>query len=170
MQTWLLEPGVYRLITGIDSNDDGEIDADRTERTLVLKERVNQIQLQVPSKKLQAVVIEQLKAGPKTEQAADPALSSRDISVSNNAVTVKIHNVGNVKARNIRVELWNGKEMTGMHTIAEIEAPNDLNPRFKTISFNLPEGKTTAELTVKLFTEQPEITTLNNTASYHLNR
>ncbi|ACU05304.1 hypothetical protein Phep_3107 [Pedobacter heparinus DSM 2366] len=170
MQTWLLEPGVYRLTTGTDSNDDGEIDADRTERMLVLKERVNQVQLQVPSKKLQAVFIEQLKAGPKTDQAADPALSSRDILVSQDTITVKVHNVGNVKARNIRVELWNAREKIGMHTIADIEAPNDLNPRFKTVSFKLPAGKTVSELSVKIFTDQPEITTLNNTASYHLNR
>ncbi len=40
MQTWLLEPGVYRLTLGSDTNDDGTIDADQTERMMVLKEKI----------------------------------------------------------------------------------------------------------------------------------
>jgi len=120
MQTWLLEPGTYKLSSGTDTNDDGEIDADQLERILVLKERVNEVQLQVPAGKLQAVRIEQLKAYPKIEAAADVALSDQDISIVNDQLSVKIHNVGNVTAKNIRVELWAGSRKIGLSKIAEI--------------------------------------------------
>lgn len=166
MQTWLLEPGVYQLKSGTDTNNDGIIDADKIERKIVLKERVNQISLQVPSKKLQVVTIEQIKAGAKIEQAADLALSARDISVDNNAVVVKIHNVGNVKAKNISVELWAGNEKLTIQKIDQIDAPNDLVPRWKTVRLELPEGKKGTGIAIKVFTEQPEITTLNNMVSY----
>jgi hypothetical protein len=170
MQTWLLEPGTYKLWMGADTNDDGEIDADQSARILVLKERVNQIQLQVPAGKLQVVKIAQLKAGSKTEIAADVAIADRDISIVGAELRVKIHNVGNVTAKNIRVELWTGTKKIGSGKIAEIAAPNDLVPRWKTISFQLGEGMVSLNLSVRVFTDQPEITTFNNTASYHLTR
>ncbi|TCC96621.1 tetratricopeptide repeat protein [Pedobacter hiemivivus] len=168
MQTWLLEPGTYKLSSGTDTNDDGEIDADQLERILVLKERVNQVQLQVPAGKLQAVRIEQLKAYPKIEAAADVALSDRDISIANDQLSVKIHNVGNVTAKNIRVELWAGSRKIGLSKIAEIPAPNDLVPRWKKISFKINTGMAISAISVRVFTDHPEITTLNNTASYRL--
>jgi len=170
MQTWLLEPGTYKLSTGTDTNDDGEIDADRIERVLVLKERVNQLQLQVPARKLQAVKLEQVKAGSKIGAAADVALTDRDISIVNDQLVVKIHNVGNVTAKNISVELWNGTKKVGSDKILEIAAPNDLVPRWKTVSFKLDRSITTSDISIKVDTDQPEITTLNNIASYHLTR
>ncbi|WP_316809687.1 hypothetical protein [Pedobacter heparinus] len=168
MQTWLLEPGVYRLTLGSDTNDDGTIDADETKRMMVLKERVNQITIPVPSKKLQAVIIEQVTAGKKSDQAADLAFAARDVSVANNTVTVKVHNVGNVRAKNITAELWDGKERMALGKIAGIDAPNDLVPRWKTVNFELPAGKMGKEIKIKVFTGQPEITTLNNSLSYPL--
>jgi hypothetical protein len=162
MQTWMLEPGVYRLSTGTDTNDDGQIDADRAERTVVLKERVNQVQLEVPAAKLQALSIEQLKAGPKTGPLADVAISDRDISIDGEQLNVKVHNVGNVTASNINVELWAGNKKIGSTRIKEIAAPNDLSPRWETVSFKFESGKATIRVSIDL----PEITTLNNTASY----
>lgn len=170
MQTWLLEPGVYRLCTGTDTNDDGQIDADKTERTVVLKERVNPIQLQAPAGKLQAITLEQIKADPKTGPLADVALSDRDISMDRSQLNVKVHNVGNVAARNVTVELWAGDKKIGSAKIKEIAAPNDLSPRWETTGFKLEPGMATAAISVKVFTDQPEINTLNNTASYRSNR
>lgn len=166
MQTWLLEPGVYRLSTGSDNNDDGQIDTDKTERTVVLKERVNQVQLQVPAGKLQVITIEQLKAHPQTGPLADVALSDRDISIDKEQLHVKVHNVGNVAARNVTVELWSGNKKTSSAKIKEIAAPNDLTPRWATTSFKLAPGMATAPVSVRVLMDQPEITTLNNTASY----
>ena len=168
MQTWLLEPGVYKLSMGTDNNDDGEIDAGQTERILVLKERVNQVQLQVPSAKPQVVNIEQLKAGPKTEPAADVAISVRDISLVQGRLTVKVHNVGSLAAKNITVELWSDKKKIAAGKIAQIDAPDDLVPRWKTISFK--PGTKIESISVKVFTDQTEITTFNNAVSYHLTR
>lgn len=170
MQTWLLEPGVYQLSMGADTNDDGEIDAERVERTVVLKERVNRLMLEVPAKKLQALHMKQLKPAISLDRAADVALSERDVSLKEGLVAVKVHNVGNMAARNVTVELWMGKEKIGIRKIAYIEAPNDLNPRYEKVDFKLPEGKTGSEISVKVFTSQPEITTLNNIVSYALSR
>ncbi|MDR6784897.1 hypothetical protein ABIE26_003543 [Pedobacter africanus] len=172
MQTWLLEPGVYRLRSGTDLNDDGTIDADITERIVVLKERVNQLQLQVPSNKLLAIRVEQVKAG--RQETADPipdiALAARDISFVNGQLEVRVHNVGSADAGNITVELWNGKKKINSGAIAHIAAPNDLQPRWKNISFKLNPGALPSTITVKVFTDQPEITTFNNTTSYHLRK
>ncbi|WP_144008847.1 tetratricopeptide repeat protein [Pedobacter africanus] len=170
MQTWLLEPGVYRLRSGTDLDDDGAIDADATERIIVLKERVNQVQLQAPSGKLLAISIEQLKAGAQPGIAADVAISPRDIFFVNGKLDVRVHNVGNADARNITVELWNGKKKVSSGVITNIAAPNDLQPRWKTISFRLDQAALPSVISVKVFTDQPEITTFNNTASYHLRK
>lgn len=168
MQTWLLEPGTYKLRMGTDVDDDGKIDADQSERIILLKERVNQVSLRVPARKLQAVTIEQLKACSKINAAADVAIADRDISIVNAQLMVKIHNVGNVTAKNIRVELWNGTKKIGSDKVAEIAAPNDLVPRWKTISFKLDPGMAKSAISVRIFTDQSEITTFNNTASYRL--
>lgn len=170
MQTWQLEPGVYKLTIGADTDDDGIIDADATEKTIVLKERVNQIDLQVPSRKLLVVAIEQIKSASQTRAAADLAVAARDISFKNGVVKVNVHNVGNITANNITVELWSGNKKITARKIDHIEAPNDLKPRSKAIDFNLPDGKPVKTISVRVFAKQPEITTLNNTAAYTLTR
>ncbi len=170
MQTWLLEPGVYKLISGMDKDDDGEIDSHQTERTVVLRERVNQVQLLIPSRRLQVISLEQVKTGPKTVVAPDVAISGRDISFASGQLDVKVHNVGSVTAKQVTVELWNGMRRIESATIAQIDAPNDLLPRWKTISFKTDLKNVTSSITVKVSTDQPEITTFNNTASCQLTR
>lgn len=167
MQTWQLQPGLYALETGEDRNDDGMIDANLQRQTLELKERVNQVVLHIPAKKSFVATLNQIKADAKLAAAADAALSAHDISMPDReTVAVKIHNIGNLTAKNITVELWAGDEKLGLQTIGRIDAPNDLVPRVKVLTFKFPGRKLPKGIRVQASITAPEISTLNNKAAY----
>ncbi len=176
MNSWQLEPGEYTIRIGIDSNDDSAADEPLHENTFTIKERVNAVPIELPSKKNIVVDILQRSAGnPLPARAADLAIHERDIQVKvspdkmETNIEFKVHNIGNLPAKNVKAGIWIDDQPAGNVMIDQLEAPNDLRPRWtilttKTIKAPFKSGVTDHKLEIRLQYDGPEITTLNNSA------
>ena len=172
MRTWQLEPGVYVIKKGLDPNDDEVADQWLTIDTVVLKERVNDISIRLPSRKTILLSVQQLRSfGPAPVDCPDPALTQNDITLAGPAtagrqveVACKVHNIGRRTAQRVIVEFLADHKKVGTDTIPAIAAPNDLVPKWAMAHFRwLPQaGRHT--LTFRVMSRQKEITGLNNEA------
>ena len=173
MRTWLLEPGLYNIKEGIDDNDDGIADKIIKEQNVALEERVNSINIDIPSKKSWVVSIEQTHFNAnKSFRYPDLALTRNDISlpdsivVPGQAIDVKalIHNIGNLKAEDFMVQiLVNGNAVDSVN-IDSMEAPNDLHPKRREVKFRWLPVAGGHIIGIKIVSKQKEITRLNNYA------
>ncbi len=175
MLTWQLEPGIYSVKKGVDTNDDGKIDELLSDEKVELHERVNTIDLAIQSKKIIVVSVRQIKAfATFPVNMPDVAIAKDDISlpgkkiIQGDSLNVNciIHNIGNTTAKNVLVEFFvDDKKISEAH-ISELNAPNDLVPQHKEINFKWMAQVGKHRLEIKLGTAQKEITTWNNSAFY----
>jgi hypothetical protein len=175
MLTWQLEPGLYSVKEGIDSNDDGKIDELLSEQKIDFNERINSVDLTISSKKIIVVSIRQLQSfGSLMSNMPDVALTTNDISLPGKTINhsqavdinCTIHNIGNVTAKNILVEFLVDNKKIKDTRIPLLEAPNDLVPRHTKINFKWMPEAGRHRIEIKLSIDQKEITTWNNKAFY----
>jgi len=171
---WELEAGgTYRLVYGVDTDDDGRIDRVTQERDFVFPQRGTPITIDVAARTNYVIEIDQIKRGEAMGPAPDPALCAEDIrySVKRNLLMARIHNVGSVPMRNVEVAFYQGDPATGarritLQRIPNIEAPNDLEPRTVTVGVSITLKEKT-EIYVVIDPDhkiEREITTFNNAA------
>jgi hypothetical protein len=175
MRTWQLEPGLYELKQGIDVNDDGEPDEMLSNKEIQITERIGAINIDVPALKKFAVSIRQLHSFPvQYFSLADIALAASDISVrkaeqgtdGSNDIAVRVHNIGNIPSLHVKVDLTIDGVVTGSSVIDRLDAPNNLEPKWKEIIFRNIDLKGKHNISVRINTKQHEITRLNNSASF----
>lgn len=140
MRLWRITKGEYLLQVGRDSDDDGEIDSkkDILRREKIELRRFSTIKLTLPSKKNIAVQLKLLKKIKQPANMPDLAIHpKRDIKQEGDTLIVKVHNIGDGVARNIRIELLerNGK-VIAESIIPEIKAPVDLVPKTRSVEFD----------------------------------
>lgn len=171
MRTWQLRPGLYKVRIGIDKNNDDRVDETWSDTTIELKERVNDISLQLPAGKLLIASVEQLKAYPAGKTAKpDLALAARDVIIHKGTseeieLQAVIHNIGSQTAVDCKVVLTIDGQVKDSLSIPAIEAPNDLKPRSKQVIFKLKPLQGVDTMSVSVSCSQAEITTLNNSVS-----
>jgi hypothetical protein len=78
---------------------------------------------------------------------------------------VRVHNIGSFPAHDIRIELTVDGVEAGSAVIDRIEAPNNLEPRWKEVVFDSIRLTSIHNIAVTIKTTQQEITRLNNSAS-----
>lgn len=180
MKTWQLAPGVYTLKQGIDRDDDDIIDEIVSEKTMELTERVNAIDLQIPSKKEIILELEQVKPFKTIKEGqTDLALNSNDIRIDNSRplannsvkVTCRVHNIGNSSAKNAAILFLVDDVEKGRTILGSLQAPNDLQPRMQEMNFDWVPTSGDHKITIRILSSQPEITKWNNEASrsVHIN-
>ncbi|MHC4166472.1 MAG: hypothetical protein ACYSWQ_05905 [Planctomycetota bacterium] len=171
---WELEAGgTYKLVYGVDADDDGKIDTVTEQREFVFSQHGTPIQIDVKPGTNYVVEIDQLKRGRSMGPAPDPGLCAEDIRYhpERNLLTARIHNVGSVPIRNVKVAFYEGNPAAGgkritLQRIPNIEAPNDLEPRTVTVGVNRHLDQQT-EIYVVIDPDHEisrEITTFNNAA------
>ncbi|MHC4143812.1 MAG: hypothetical protein ACYSUD_03435 [Planctomycetota bacterium] len=175
---WELEPGgTYRLVLGVDSDEDGEIDRRVEEREFVFPQHGSPINIKAKPRVNYIVEIDQLKRGRPAGPAPDPGLSAEDIRFNSdrNLLMARIHNVGSKPVRGVKVAFYDGDPQkggrrVGLQTIPNIEPPNDLEPRTVTVGVNYRiESPTEIYIVVDPDNEiADEITTFNNVAHKRL--
>jgi hypothetical protein len=176
---WELEPGgTYRLVFGIDADDDGKIDTVTERRDFVFPQHGSPIPIDVEPRMNYVVEIDQLERGKPAGPAADPGLAAEDIRYNpdRNLITARIHNVGALPIRNVKVAFYDGDPAAGGNRIAQqeipnIEAPNDLEPRTVTVGVN---HAITSPTDIYVVIDPggditDEITTFNNVAMKRIN-
>ncbi|MEF9426421.1 MAG: hypothetical protein L0956_04345 [Candidatus Mariimomonas ferrooxydans] len=129
-----LKKGKYSIVLAPDMNNDGKPDGNPAGKIINLR-RFSDIVLTIPSKTPLALSITQIESYGDPGHLPDLAVDPEDIRVSNNFITVTVHNLGNAPADGIKVTLLvNGKPLETK--IAEhIDAPVDLKPKFYTLYF-----------------------------------
>ncbi|WEK34183.1 MAG: hypothetical protein P0Y53_16975 [Candidatus Pseudobacter hemicellulosilyticus] len=167
LQSWQLSPGLYSIQTGYDTNDDGQIDQPIAETRQTLAERVNRIPLHIPEGKTVVVNIRQLQQGAELPVSApDLALSSLTLYKGglfsgSYKVQCQLHNIGNIAATGIRIQLWIDGKMVEEQQPALLHAPRNLQPSQQAIQFKYSIAGE-EKIQVKVSCVEKEITSFNN--------
>ena len=172
---WDFEPGgKYKLRYGVDGDGDDQMDKVEEEREFLFKQVGQPIPVKVEPKKTYVIEIDNLERGRPVGLYPDPAVCADDLEydAAKSEVAARIHNVGSKAAQNITVDFYQGdpKEggvKVGSQTIANLEAPIDLEPRTQTVTVSHKIAGNPQDIFVMLDAGnaiEDEITTFNNTA------
>ena len=162
---------------GIDGNDDGKIDTVTERREFVFPQHGSPIPIDVEPRTNYVIEVAQLERGKLAGPAPDPGLSGEDLRYhpERSLLTARIHNVGSLPVRNIKIAFYDGNpdnsgKRISVKEIPNIEAPNDLEPRTVTVGVNYPiKGPTDIYIVIDPDGEiADEITTFNNVAHTRL--
>ncbi len=174
---WELEPaGLYRLTYGPDADLDGEMDSLSDTRDFVFPQPGSPVNITVDPNVTYIVEVNQLERGRVAGLAPDPAVDAADIRFEefgrNGVLLAKIHNVGSLSVKNVRVELYDGDPDAGgllltSSVIPNIESPDDLDPKAVTVAVGWQPSKESHNIYVVVDPDNEiddEITSFNNVA------
>ena len=170
MTAWDVEPGVWDVQVGTDSNGDDV--PDRITRTETVQlERTKDLEIQFEPK---ANTIVDLKLKSKADvvlwNRPDLGVGPEDVSVRKNRVTVTVHSLGSVDTPASAVVLRDRSgKVVAKATVPALKAPLDLVPKTTKVTLLSPAGADLKEYSVLLDPENEiqEITKRNNSALVH---
>ena len=175
---WRLEPGKYEIQSGIDENYDDEIDSAGQIKFYDVVERGEKFEFELPSKQLFISELSQIKPDQTTYfPRVDLALAENDITFSNDSplagdiiyISAKVHNIGNLPAQDVMVELYIDDIKVKSKNIEYIDAPNDLYPRWEIVTFPWDTIQGSHEARVVVKSNAKEISRYNNSAKLAFN-
>ncbi len=137
LQLFELEPGIYRLSLGIDTNGDDRADKQVREEDISM-ERGTELALELEQGHEYLVELQQMAKGPAWQSRADVAVCGQDlfaipaapVAGSQATLKVRVHNIGSEDARQVTVwaeELPSGR-FIGMDTINILARPRNMIP------------------------------------------
>ncbi|MBP5224675.1 MAG: hypothetical protein J6Z38_03740, partial [Lachnospiraceae bacterium] len=129
----MVDPGTWKLTTGIDANGDQFID--RAEKSCeVYFENFKAVDVTFAPKKNTVIEMELVEAGTPYHERPDLAIGEDDVKVTEKQVKVTVHSLGSKPAPATFVALVdrNGKEVARAKVPA-LAAPNDLYPKTATV-------------------------------------
>ena len=144
IRLWQLEPGVYRLVTGVDADENGVFDDEgRTMSRRVVVRRGSRVRVPVPYGQMQLVRLTQVEARPEPELLPDLAIGRHDVTYEygedgDGRLHVTVHNIGSAPAGPALVHALDrrGRDLV-QGAVATLEAPVDLRPRTATVTLPL---------------------------------
>jgi hypothetical protein len=168
MRVLRLEPGVYRVSEGTDSNGDSLIDEPKGSPREMRLERFSVINLELPAHMDYAIEVEQVKGLEVSKALPDLALTGEDIARDENGrVQVTVHNIGAAAAEAFDVRLLSadGQELE-RQTVKGLESPmDDLAARRVTVGFDVETSDSDLRVVVEPKRGTREILLENNMAS-----
>jgi hypothetical protein len=149
LRVWRMDPGTFKVTLFNDRDDDG-----RPEEAIMTREmpldRGAFIDLTLPQRQCSILKIEAVKTQPMEFDLPDAAVSALDAEwPEGRPLQVRVHNIGRKPAENVLVRVRRGTAVLGEQRVDHIDAPLDLKPRVKVVSFpNLPVagGSVTVEI------------------------
>ena len=164
MTGWNIDPGIWELTEGVDTNNDDIADDAVTARTLPL-ERSRSVDLILAPRKTTIFTFQLKAAGTPYWQRPDLGIDPEDVVVRDREIAVKVHNVGaaTAPAAHVVAKSRQGEILARVSTPA-LAAPLDLQPKSASITLTLPAGANFAGGTIEI---EPgagldEITALND--------
>jgi hypothetical protein len=162
---WHVEPGIWEITQGVDTNNDDAADGILATRA-VRFERSESLDFTFPGRATTVLTFALKTLGKPYWERPDLGIEREDVSIAGNVVTVRVHSLGAVATVPTSVALQDAAGRTivsGM--VPAMEAPLDLMPRTRDIVLRLPAGSSIAGASVVLDPERKleEITRLNNT-------
>jgi hypothetical protein len=167
LRTWQLRTGLYSVVLGTDKNSDGVIDEEVSRKNVRLLDSVNDIELEIPSGKNLLLAIEPVGVVPNQPVTrSDLAIHMRDMKIEKQKdayqVSIAVHNIGSANAKGINVVLTIDGKTADSINVAQLDAPNDLEPRMKTVSFKPQQIEAGQRFQITVKTNAAEVTMLNN--------
>jgi hypothetical protein len=170
MRVWELAPGAYRLREGADRNQDDRIDEPGPGREVKLR-RASAVELNLPSRQVYVVELEQVQPEPRPELLPDLAVGRGDAwyDKATDRLKVVVHNIGSAAARDVKVrfETPDG-QLLREQTVPRLEAPLDLHPKTAVAYLPQPTLLPVEHVVVRIDPEGEidEITRENNTITW----
>ncbi len=171
-----LEPGEYMIVQGKDTDRDGEVEYIRKQESVVLSQRNALHSFMLAPREEELIVLRQKSAGNPGGDACDLAIAAAELKMEKmldgrTLVTLPIHNIGTVEARDITVELRSASgraSVVNSVKISRLAAPLDLVPRAEIVSLTMPSQPGRYTVTVKGQPGVAEITDVNNRIEFTL--
>ena len=162
MTAWDLEPGIWDLTVGIDSDADDE--ANRiTRREALPLERTKELELVLEPKTATIVELRLISSGTPLWERPDLGIGREDVRVEGDRVLVRVHSLGSVAAPASRVVL---RDLSGQTVsssrVPALEAPLDLLPKTAEVVLQATADMTGYEVRIDPQDEIEEITNRNN--------
>jgi len=141
MTVWDIKPGKWRIRQGTDNNEDQVIDGEVAESVVYL-ERGGSVNLHFVERKYNIVSLELIEPSEKGYwDLPDLGIGPDDIKINGKQIIVKVHNIGGAKSSETIMEVEDAKgNITATVIVPPIEAPLDLEPRWKDIVISVTDG------------------------------
>lgn len=164
MTGWNIDPGIWEISQGIDTNDDDAADQSMETSTAPF-ERTGSVELTFAPRVTTVLTFKLKNPGKPYWQRPDLGIDRRDVEVHGNELRVTVHSLGSVPAPESEIVLRDhAGRVLATGKIPAMEAPLDLRPKTVQVFLKLPAETATAGSTVEIDPDHAvtEITTLNN--------
>jgi hypothetical protein len=165
MTGWNIDPGLWEITQGLDTNDDDTADQAVESRTAPLQ-RSGSVELTLAPRATTVLTFKLKTPGTPYWSRPDLGLDPEDVVVHGREVQVTVHSLGAVAAPATEISFRDatGKVIATGQT-PELAAPTDLKPKTAVVTLTLPAGVAVAGGTVEIDAghQLEEITTRNNT-------
>ncbi len=166
MTAWDIDPGMWEVVRGIDSDGDDAADRNTATSTVSL-ERTGNLELVLEPKATTIVTLKLKEKGIPYWSRPDLGISSGDVKAEGKKVRVRIHSIGSVDSPATTVALRDAQgKIIASAPVPAIKAPVDLVPKTADVTLSVPSGAKLDGCTVCIDPDGKlkEITTINNTA------
>jgi hypothetical protein len=167
MTGWHLDPGLWEMTQGLDTNDDDVADAPVT-TSIVPLARSRSVELTLAPRAATVLTFKLKTPGTPYWSRPDLGLDRQDVVITGREISVTVHSLGAVEAPAARVLLRSRTgDLLATATTPALAAPLDLTPKTATVTLTVPAGADLAGATVTIepSLEIEELTALNNTVA-----
>jgi hypothetical protein len=162
MTGWGVAPGQWNLTQGLDANNDDAIDGAGESRSVAF-ERTKSVTLTLAPRQTTVVDMALTTPGDDPSKRADLGVGRGDVTVKGAGVTAKVHSLGARDAAASKLELVDASgKVLASAPVPALKAPTDLLPKVASVRLKIPGGVKATGLRVRLVTDQPQITALND--------
>jgi hypothetical protein len=164
MTGWNIDPGIWEITQGIDTNGDDNADLEITNSTAAF-ERSSALDFTFAPRATTVLTLKLKTPGRPYWQRPDLGIDRGDVRVFGREVRVRVHSLGSVPSPATTVVFRNrAGEIVATEKLHSLPAPIDLYPQTAEVALTLPDGATTAGGTVEIDPDHQieEITRLNN--------
>ncbi|MDI1366408.1 MAG: LamG domain-containing protein [bacterium] len=162
MTGWGVAPGQWNLTQGLDANGDDAIDGTGESRSVAF-ERTKAVTLTLPPRQTTIVDMALTQPGDDPARRADLGVGRGDVTVKGSTITVHVHSLGAQDTVAAKLELIDASDQVlASAPVPALKAPTDLLPKTASIRLKIPSGMKSTGLRVRLVSDQPQITALND--------
>jgi hypothetical protein len=140
MVGWDVDPGVWEITEGVDTNGDDQADTVTGKRTVSF-ERTGEIKFTFPPRKNYVIQMELRDKGAPYWGRPDLGIGKDDVRISGSKLTVSVHSLGSVDAPAATVVLLDPSGAQILKgTVPSIKAPLDLKPKRSEVVLTIAKG------------------------------
>jgi len=169
MTLWDVIPGKWSMTVGIDTDDDQKPDYDLSESSVVAG-RGESMELNFVPRRNTIIILELKEPSDQGYwELPDIAIGKEDITVSENEITVRVHNIGAIISPETEIAVTDAKgKRIGSASVPAIDAPADLKPKHTDIRIAIPSGNGHSAAKFELDPDHKinQITRKNDSISY----